>query len=163
MKKKSLPITSIGTVSLMMIFIVLCMITFAALSLTSASSDARLGRKTAEHMTEYYTASNKAEEMLAYVDDTFSYAYKNTKNKKEYYQLINKEFLLGSVQTIWSENDFDVLFQTDINDSQALEVLIDVLYPGKSASANSALYKILSWKVINTETWESDNTLHLIQ
>ena len=35
MKKKNLPVTNVGAVSLMMIFIILCMITLAALSLSS--------------------------------------------------------------------------------------------------------------------------------
>lgn len=161
MKKKSLPITSIGTVSLMMIFIVLCMITFAALSLASASHDARLGQKMADHTTEYYTASNEAEEMLAYADGIFSRAYKNTDNAREYYLMIGQE-LSGSMQAVEAENGLNVSFQATINDSSALEVCIDVLYPEKSAPQKT-LYRILSWKVVHTTTWESDNSLHLIQ
>ena len=65
MKKKRLPITNIGTAILLMVFIVLCMITFSALSLSSAFRDAEMGQKAANRITEYYTASGKAEELLA--------------------------------------------------------------------------------------------------
>ena len=91
MKKKNLPVTNIGTVSLMMMFIVLCMVTFAALSLTSASHDARLGQKLADRQTEFYHASNQAEEMLAKVDDIIASAYKTTTDKTAYYRTINKD------------------------------------------------------------------------
>ncbi len=63
MKKKKLPITNIGTVTLLMIFIVLCMITFSALSLSSALRDAQMGKKAATRIAEYYTASQKADDV----------------------------------------------------------------------------------------------------
>ena len=47
--KKKLSITNIGTVSLLMIFIILCMVTFAALSLSSAAADHRFSQKMADH------------------------------------------------------------------------------------------------------------------
>lgn len=64
-KQKNFPITNIGSVTLLMIFIVLCMITFAALSLSSAASDYQTARKSAIHAQEYYKASGRAEETLA--------------------------------------------------------------------------------------------------
>ena len=51
-KQKNFPITNIGSVTLLMIFIVLCMITFAALSLSSAASDYQTARKSATHAQE---------------------------------------------------------------------------------------------------------------
>ena len=53
MKKKNFSITNIGTVSLLMIFIILCMVTFAALSLSSAAADHRFSQKMADHSKEY--------------------------------------------------------------------------------------------------------------
>ena len=69
MKKMKFPITNIGTVTLLMVFIVLCMITLAALSLSSASRDAKLNRQAVQHLTEYYEASNEAEALLASADE----------------------------------------------------------------------------------------------
>lgn len=62
------PITNIGSVSLIMIFIVLCMVTFAILSLSESTSDYKFTEKLAEHTTAYYTASSKAENALAEID-----------------------------------------------------------------------------------------------
>lgn len=41
MNKRKFPVTNIGSVSLLMIFIVLCMVTLAALSLSTASGSYR--------------------------------------------------------------------------------------------------------------------------
>ena len=47
MNKRKFPVTNIGSVSLLMIFIVLCMVTLAALSLSTASGSYR-----SEHPTK---------------------------------------------------------------------------------------------------------------
>lgn len=163
MKKKKLPITNIGTVTLLMIFIVLCMITIAGLSLSSSFRDDKMGQKAAQRTTEYYTASNKAEELLAEADNACLYAYGKTDDAAEYYRLVQKELLLSSIKPVWTGETLDVSFQVEVNESQALSVLIDLL-PPQQISANSAtsFYKILTWQVIRTDDWEGDDTLKLI-
>lgn len=64
MNKRKFPVTNIGSVSLLMIFIVLCMVTLAALSLSTASGSYRSAQTLAGHTTAYYRASNKAEKSL---------------------------------------------------------------------------------------------------
>ncbi len=164
MKRKKLPITNIGTVTLLMVFIVLCMITFAALSLSSASRDAEMGQKAVRRITEYYTASNKAEELLATADNMFSSAYSQASDSSEYYRLIQKELLLTSITPVWTGDTLDAAFQVEINDSQSLSVHLDILPLQQVRETDTnAFYKILSWQVIRTDTWEGDDTLQLIR
>ncbi len=164
MKKKKFPITNIGTVTLLMVFIVLCMITLAALSLSSASRDAKLNRQAVRHLTEYYEASNEAEVLLASADETFQQAYAKASDAKEYYRLINKDLLLSPMKSVWTGETLDVAIQVPINDSQALSVLLDVLPLQQVRQTNAeSFYRILSWQVIRTKSWESDNTMQLIQ
>ena len=54
--RRKFPITHIGSVTLMMILIVLCMVTFAALSLSTAVSDHQAAKKSATHVHDYYEA-----------------------------------------------------------------------------------------------------------
>lgn len=163
MKKKSLPVTNIGTVSLVMIFIVLCMVTFAALSLSSAMSDARLGQKMQVQLTDYYTASNKAEELLAKIDRILADAGTEASDTDEFYGIVSDT--IGDLAAIeQTEEDFTLTYQIDINASQALLVKLAIRSPWQAKEENTdSFYKILSWQVIHTETWEGDNTLKLIQ
>lgn len=163
MKKKNFPITNIGTATLLMVFIVLCMITIAALSLSSSFRDENRGEKAARRITEYYTASNKAEELLADADDACLYAFGQTDDAAEYYRLVQKELLLTSLKPVWTGDTMDIAFQVDINDTKALTVSIDLLPPQqiRESGANS-FYKILTWQVIRTKAWEGDDTLQLI-
>lgn len=55
----------VGGVSILAIFVVLCLATLAALSLVSAQADYSLAEKTAGAAAEYYRADTKAEETLA--------------------------------------------------------------------------------------------------
>ena len=54
-----------GASTLVMIFVLLCLVIFACLTLVTASGDSRLSRKLADRTTEYYAACNLAEEKLA--------------------------------------------------------------------------------------------------
>ena len=63
--KKSL---GVGTASILMIFVLLTLVTFAVLSLSSAKADSRLSEKTVQHAKQYYEAENKAELKIAQID-----------------------------------------------------------------------------------------------
>ena len=73
--RRKFPITNIGSVTLMMILIVLCMVTFAALSLSTAVSDHQAAEKFTAHVHDYYEASNQAEEQLASIDEVLQTAW----------------------------------------------------------------------------------------
>ncbi len=63
-KKRSFGI-SIGSSSILVVFVVLCLTTFATLSLVSANADYRLSRKTADAAASYYALDAAGEELLA--------------------------------------------------------------------------------------------------
>ncbi|MCQ2546287.1 MAG: hypothetical protein MJ161_01910 [Clostridia bacterium] len=58
------PFTTIGVSSLLVVFLILCLVTFACLSLSTAKSDYEFSKNNAQHKTEYYRASNEAEKHL---------------------------------------------------------------------------------------------------
>ena len=67
-KQRSAPFTNIGSSSLLVVFLVLCLVTFAVLSLSSARSDDAFSEKLAARKTAYYTAVNRAEDVLSCID-----------------------------------------------------------------------------------------------
>lgn len=71
-KKSSYPPINIGTSFLLVIFIVLCMIIFSALSLSSASKDYEYSKKNADRTQAYYEACNQAEEIRAQIENSNS-------------------------------------------------------------------------------------------
>ena len=57
---------NIGSSSLILIFIVMCLVTFGMLSLTSARSDLSLANRNADAVAEYYRAIRKARHFTAW-------------------------------------------------------------------------------------------------
>ena len=66
--KQQSSFVNIGSSSLLIIFLVLCLVTFAILSISSASSDHSFSEKLAERKTQYYDASSQASYVLNEID-----------------------------------------------------------------------------------------------
>ena len=160
MKKKSFPITNIGSVSLLMIFIVLCMVTFAVLSLSETISDKKFSVKMAKHTTQYYEASNLAEAKLSEIDQILSDSHKEAKDSAGYDKLVRERLKnISDIDTDASSKNYIISSQFVINDSLSLEMRLSV---NGYDDTKKQYYKILSFKEIHTQEWNGDNTLNLI-
>lgn len=145
-KKKSG--SSIGASSLLVIIVVLCLVCFAALSITSANADLRLSQKLAERTSSYYGACNEAQITLKNLCVILSSIYEESSNEEEYNQKI-KESLTDSLS-----------FSCPINENQILQVSVSPLYP---SNASGDFLKITSWQIVNTTSLDLDKSLPVFQ
>ena len=113
-------------------FVILCLVSFAVLSIVSANADSRLSTRVLERTTAYYDACNQAEQSLAGMDNTLRRVYEASDSEDAYY---------GSVGHGKS-------YVIPISDLQSLQVTIEILYP---LSADDTFYRITAWQVLNTE------------
>lgn len=120
---------NVGSSSILLIFVILCLVSFATLSIVSANADRKLTTKVLERTTAYYDACNKAESALASVDHTLTQIFQETANANEYFEIVghNKSYAIP------------------ISDLQILQVNIEILYPQKD---DDTFYRITSWQVI---------------
>ena len=138
-KKRGLPL-NVGTSSVLFIFVILCLVSFAILSLSSAMSDYKLSSRVAENSQAYYDACNTAEEQLASFDKTLKSLYDTGISRSGYYDSVGKK----------------KTFAIPVNDIQTLEVEIRILYPEKEGES---FYDIISWKTETTGDLDYDDTL----
>lgn len=159
MKKKSFPITNIGSVSLMMIFIVLCLVTFATLSLSSATSDYHFSQKIAAHNTRYYEASNEASSRIADIELLLEKAYAQSPGN---YFAAAQETLntSGLCETTLDNKTLTAAFQIPVNDTQMLSVVLTLNTP---ETLSEGYYRITSWQEVSSSEWESDSSLKLFK
>ena len=131
-EKKSVPFLSIGSSSLLVVFLVLCLVIFAVLTLTGAQSDYRFSRQLADRRTAYYAACNQAEQSLAGMDKTLQRMYASSGSEEAYFVAVGhgKSYVIP------------------ISDLQTLQVTIEILYP---ESDEDTFYQITAWQVLNTE------------
>lgn len=130
--KKKLSISlNVGSSSILLIFVLLCLISFATLSIISAKADSKLSSKVLDRTSAYYNACNEAEKALAGVDCTLAEVYVQSKNAEDYFNTVghNKSYIIS------------------ISDLQTLQVTIEILYPEQD---NDTFYSITSWQVLNT-------------
>jgi hypothetical protein len=136
---------NIGLPSIMLIFVVLCLVSFGVLSLVSANADRKLSQKVLDRQKDYYEASNEAQEMLASVDDALHTAYNSAGSRDEYISLIS---------------DIPTVYTYDVGDIQTLRIVLSYLYPSTS---DEPLYQIMEWKVLTDDDLDYDTSLQLIQ
>lgn len=138
---------NVGSSSILVTFVLLCLVTFAALSFVSANSDYKLTVETGNRITAYYEADNMAEIYLANIDSLLS-KHAATCDEKTYYADIEKVFADNSNYTITRNGD-DILidYSAKISDIQDLHVTLKVLYPSHPTADT---FEILEWENIST-------------
>ena len=144
-KKKSAFGVNVGSSSLLLIFVVLCLVSFAALSIVSSNADYKLGQKVMERTKRYYEVSNQAQEAIAGIDEALQDAY---------------EAAAGDSDAYFGKVGHTISFNYEISDLQDLEISLEVLYPEKKGDS---FYRVTSYKVVTRDDIAYDNTLHLLQ
>lgn len=142
-KKKSMGV-NIGSSSILLIFVILCLVSFATLSIVSANADYKLGQKILTRTTAYYEACNQAEKSIAAIDRTLWQVYETAADEEEYFATVG----------------YEKSYLIPISDLQNLSIRIEILYPAQSGDS---CYRIENWQVVNTEQLEYDDTLPVFQ
>ncbi len=167
MNRKRFPMTNIGSVSLLMIFIVLCMVTLSALSLSSAAADQNSAERLAAHNTEYYEASAQAETKLKELKSVLSGIREQSADFTEYEEQVRTAYENGTLSDGVSLTESDgrliLQFEEPVNEQQSLSVKLELMDPYEDSEADSCFWKVLAWQEISTADWNADHSLTLIQ
>ena len=154
-KKNFSPGMSVGSSSILVTFVLLCLVTFAALSFVSARADHKLSVQTAARISKYYEADSTAEIQLANISSLLS-KYALDKSESEYFAGLENLFSDNELYTIFSDDtDSFIHYQVESTDSQAINVTIKVLYPDNN---NGNTFEIIEWENVSTFT-PSDSSL----
>lgn len=123
---------NIGSASILLVFVILCLVSFAVLSIVSANADSKLSSRVLERTTAYYDACNQAEQSLAGMDKTLRRMYESSDSEEAYFAAVGhgKSYVIP------------------ISDLQSLQVTIEILYP---TSSEDTFYRITAWQVLNMD------------
>lgn len=168
--KQQSSVVNIGSSSLLVIFLVLCLTTFAILSLSSARNDYSFSEKLAARKLEYYEASSKAwlvtdevDRILAETAESEASNPARNFSSSPYAKKVMAAFDGMMIQDIplscvSQDSDLTIRFQVPLGERQALSVILQVADYTRCAS----YYEIRTWQIISTEDWEDDQTLDLM-
>lgn len=110
----------VGIPSILMIFMVLCLTTFAILAVSTARADARMTGKNIERMQNYYQVKGEAEKKIAAVMEQISLEISNEQELKTHLAPI---FSKGNELQVTKEKDaFKITFELPVSEKQILYV-----------------------------------------
>ena len=144
-RKKEATGVNVGTSSLLLVFVVMCLVSFATLATVSARADEKLNDKVVERTSGYYDACNQAEDRLADIDNTLKTLYETGVNSDDYFAQAGQS----------------IDFAIPVSDVQTLDVSVRVNYP---AAAGDTFYTVTRWKLETTGSLieEEKQTLNLL-
>lgn len=150
---------NVGTSSILMIFVLLCLTAFATLSMVSANADYKLAQKTARSVSLYYEADARAQEMLARVEDTLIKA--SGLPDDAYIEMFDLDALdtqgtgRRQLHVETDETTSWIAYQIPIDENRALSVSLEAPRPYTEGSA----YHITAWQIVFTGEWEADESI----
>ena len=144
MRNKTQFSMNIGLPSILLIFVVLCLVSFGILSLVSANSDFKLSKKVLDRSTSYYQTCNEAEEMLAELHEQLLESYLSCDSKQSYQD--NIQYIPTS-------------YSYAISDLQDLKITLRFLYP---ENQDGDFYQIEAWQIVTADDVAYDESLHVI-
>lgn len=138
---------NVGSSSILVTFVLLCLVTFAALSFVSAKSDNSLTVQTANRISDFYKADSLAEINLANIDSLLTKLAEST-DEKSYFENIEKQFSDNDMYEIINNEDGTFIkYSISVSDSQDLNVTLKAVYPEDSTSDT---FIITEWENVTT-------------
>ncbi len=178
--KQQSSFVNIGSSSLLVIFLILCLVTFAILSVSSAKSDYSFSERLAEHKTKYYEASARAERIAGEIDDVLYELAQESDTKSDgkngmtenatarngntasYVAAVTKAFDGMQIDNVMlfctTEDDLFISYEIPIGEKQKLEVRLLVT----DYTKEDTYYKTVAWQVVPSGTWQGDESLNLM-
>lgn len=160
-KNKDLGFSNFGFSTILLAFVMICIVTISAVSLLTANSDYKLSKKVAEKNKAYYLAEETAYNILEEIDAILADAYKHSSSQNDYYQRI--EVALSNLEYgTYEKKDTEYIFsyEAPISEEQALKVTLILNYPN---SSKDTFYKISSWQSEYEVSIHEEETLNLFQ
>lgn len=123
----------VGSASVLLIFTILSLISFACLSLVNSRADYNLSQKLATRQKLYYNACHKGNAFLAAANSGYDF-----------------------------ESDNGIIKESvPITDNQSLDIALSTKAANNSDISNNS-YSIKQWQVVNHEDFEYDYSLPVI-
>ncbi len=136
--------TNIGFVSLLMIFLTLCLTCFCVLALSIASKDSRLTERSLDYTQSYYQADELSQETLQKLDLGLSTIKQNINDPSQYYTQASVFLETLGQDARYEEADHTVTFTYSISEKSKLLQVIQI-----NAPSEKTRYTVLSTHTIS--------------
>lgn len=156
---------NVGSSSILVTFVLLCLVTFAALAFVSANSDLRLSTQAADRTTRFYNANHMAEVYLLNIESQVRMAVENSDTKEYFYDNIENIFADNDSVSVVKQDDESIhlLYTVAVSDRQVLDIILCTSYDEFKENDSVSIEK---WQTVSTFTEEKselkDNNINLL-
>lgn len=157
--KKKLSFSNFGFSTILLCFVMICVVTFSALSLVSSFSDYKLSKKVADKNTAYYHVQEVAYEKVADIDALAVTTYKKSTDAKSFYETIRPALISYGTVTD-GEEGLSLTWAETLAEDHFLQISLRISYP---TEAQDAFVEIVEWRSYYEKTEPEDEVLDLIQ
>lgn len=150
-QKRKRPGMTVGSSLILVTFVLLCLVAFAALSFVSANADYELSKQTAAKTSNYYTAVGNTEQQLADINQTLAELSGISATDEAFANAIQLAYETN--KTIHAVSDNGTLFLSftmPIDDSNGLYVKLQINNLQKCKDGQNDCYDIKEYKTITT-------------
>lgn len=151
-KRRIISGMNVGSSSILVTFVLLCLVTFAALSFVSSNSDHKLSLQASERMQNYYDANRMAEVFLLNIDSQLHFLANDCETPEEYYDNIKDTFSDNNTLTAEVIDGINYIsYEVVISNTQKLCVNLQIVYP---ETETSDPFIIKRWETVSTYSGE---------
>lgn len=154
--------SNFGFSTILIAFVMICIVTFSALALMMANSDYKLSKKVADRTSRYYLAEKEANQRLLQIDMLLADAYAKSSNRTTYYAIARKKLKAADLAielNDTSSSTLGVSYCINISDNQTLNVELDIVYPPDSGGS---YYALEQWKTVTAVIEDTQEPLKLM-
>ncbi len=152
--------SNFGYATILLSFILICILTFTALTLLTANSDLTLSKKVADRNTSFYEAQEQVYEDISDIDRILMECYQASSGEDTYYELVEASLSSQFDGTFaFENNNMHFTFSKSITSDQYLEVSLLFQYPQNDIDT---FYEIEKWQSVHIDMPFEDQPLNLI-
>lgn len=154
-----------GFSTILISFVMICIVTFCALALITANADYRLSKKVAARTSAYYEAEENACHRLSDIDRMLNECYESASSYDEYLEKTRENAIAYADEntgiTVSTDDGTVLSWESSYDDSHKLSVSIEVSWPPDNGGS---CFSLTEWKTVSIapESDTDDETLDLI-
>lgn len=156
--KEARGFSGFGFSTILLSFVMICVITFSALALVTANSDYRLSRAVADKTLEYYRAQEKAYQRLEALDRLCAECFASREADTYFAQIESLSRNYGTFQH--TDGKYYLSFTEPMAENRYLTVTLHLSYP---SSDSEPFYEIVAWESVYIRETPEEEYLNLMQ
>jgi hypothetical protein len=146
---------NVGSSSVLMIFVLLSLTAFSALSLVSARADLRLTQKAADSVSRYYEANAAAQALLGDCDRALQTGAAGALDAADYAGRVAGALMdKPDFFVLPSEAGAQISFEVPVDEKRVLQVSLTAPFSDKDAALR---YRLDAWQVTQVGQWAMDD------